>query len=94
LRHVPTILASGVNWSELLSQITEALAGGSPEDALLITLACHGAVKYGDRLTLPEMEALVADLFQVDCFGTCPHGRPTILRYSRGELERRFGRQG
>jgi DNA mismatch repair protein MutL len=92
LRHVPTFLASKGNWSELLSQITEALAGTSPEDALLVTLACHGAVKYGDRLTLHEMETLVADLFQADCFGTCPHGRPTILRYSQGELERRFGR--
>lgn len=92
LRHVPTILASGGNWPKLLVQITEALAGSSPEEALLITLACHGAVKYGDQLALQEMETLVKDLFQVDCFGTCPHGRPTILRYSRGELETRFGR--
>lgn len=55
--------------------------------------ACKAAIKAGQRLALADQEALLAQLAACRQPYTCPHGRPTILRWSRGELERHFGRR-
>ncbi len=54
--------------------------------------ACKAAVKAGDPLTPVEMAALLEDLARCKQAYTCPHGRPTVLRFGYPELERRFGR--
>jgi DNA mismatch repair protein MutL len=54
--------------------------------------ACKAAVKAGDPLTAGEMAALLEDLASCRQAYTCPHGRPTVLRLTYPELERRFGR--
>jgi len=59
---------------------------------LLSLMACHGAVRAGDRLTAEEIEALVAQRTLADNTHHCPHGRPTALLFSRRELERQFRR--
>jgi DNA mismatch repair protein MutL len=59
---------------------------------LLSLMACHAAVKAGDRLTPEEIAALVARRSLADDTHHCPHGRPTALLFSRHELERQFRR--
>ena len=58
-------------------------------DTLLARVACHGAVRVGDPLTLEEMQQLVADLDTIPFAATCPHGRPLVAPISRSEIERR-----
>lgn len=55
--------------------------------------ACKAAVKANDRLTLPEIEALVVDLARSEMPYTCPHGRPTTIFMSFQDLRRKFGRE-
>jgi DNA mismatch repair protein MutL len=59
---------------------------------LLSVLACHAAVRAGDRLTPEEIAALVAQRDLAEDAHHCPHGRPTALLFSRQELERQFRR--
>ena len=54
--------------------------------------ACRAAIKAGDRISSEEMESLVVDLFKCGNPYVCPHGRPTLIKMSRAELEKRFGR--
>jgi DNA mismatch repair protein MutL len=59
---------------------------------LLSLMACHAAVRAGDRLTPEEIAALVAQRDLATDTHHCPHGRPTSLLFSRQELERQFRR--
>jgi DNA mismatch repair protein MutL len=56
------------------------------------TVACHSAIKFGQRLSRDEMEALLRQLETADPGITCPHGRPTMLEISDGQLRREFRR--
>jgi DNA mismatch repair protein MutL len=55
-------------------------------------IACKGAVKANQRLSQPEMEALINKLFACKDPYFCPHGRPTIIKIGRDELDKKFGR--
>jgi DNA mismatch repair protein MutL len=59
---------------------------------LLSVMACHSAIRAGDRLTPEEIAALVAQRDLTDDGHHCPHGRPTTLRFSRHDLDRHFRR--
>jgi len=59
---------------------------------LLSLMACHAAVKAGDRLTPEEIAALVAQRHLAENTHHCPHGRPTSLLFSRHDLDRQFRR--
>jgi DNA mismatch repair protein MutL len=59
---------------------------------LLSLMACHAAVRAGDRLSPDQMMALVEQRHLADDTHHCPHGRPTALLFSRQDLERQFGR--
>jgi DNA mismatch repair protein MutL len=61
-------------------------------NGLLSLMACHAAVRSGDRLTPEEMRALVARRELADDTHHCPHGRPTALLFSKHDLERQFRR--
>jgi len=96
---VQGIPASLKNWTEgrLLLDILDDLAWDdkpSQENQvdLLASFACHGAVRAGEPLTVPEMQNLVDQLFATDTPLSCPHGRPTLIQFSLAELEKRFGR--
>jgi DNA mismatch repair protein MutL len=96
---VQGIPASLKNWNEgrLLLDVLDDLAWDdkpSQENQvdLLASYACHGAVRAGEPLTVPEMQHLVDQLFATENPLSCPHGRPTLIQFSLGELERRFGR--
>ena len=59
-----------------------------------MTFACKGAIKAGQRLSVVEMEELFQRLFDTELPYHDVHGRPTVIRLSLDELERRFGRHG
>jgi DNA mismatch repair protein MutL len=59
---------------------------------LISLMACHAAVRAGDRLTPEEIAALVAQRSLADDTHHCPHGRPTSLLFSKQELDRQFRR--
>ena len=54
--------------------------------------ACRGAIKAGDPLNIRQMRELIHDLFQTARPFVCPHGRPTIVRFTPEELGRLFHR--
>jgi DNA mismatch repair protein MutL len=59
---------------------------------LLSLMACHAAVRAGDRLTPEEIDALIEQRNLAEDAHHCPHGRPTALLFSRQDLERQFRR--
>ncbi|MEY4509817.1 MAG: hypothetical protein RLZZ450_1939 [Pseudomonadota bacterium] len=66
---------------------------GDAIDTALATMACHGAIRAGDTLSLAECQALLDGIARIDEFGGhCPHGRPILLELPFGELARRVGR--
>ncbi|MFA5829039.1 MAG: DNA mismatch repair endonuclease MutL [Candidatus Gracilibacteria bacterium] len=58
----------------------------------LIYMACRSARKFGDVLSASEQKELVKKLMTLAFPYTCPHGRPTMVIMSEGELLKRFGR--
>ena len=66
---------------------------GDALDTALATMACHGAIRAGDPLSLEECAALLAGLDEVrDFAGHCPHGRPVAYSVPFAEIQRRLGR--
>jgi DNA mismatch repair protein MutL len=61
---------------------------------VLASLACHGAVRAGRPMELPEIKALVEDWRAEGEITTCPHGRRTVFRLGTDDLEKMFGRAG
>lgn len=61
-------------------------------DAVIARLACHGSIRAGRQLQRAEMDALLRRMETTPRAATCPHGRPTYLKFSRHEIERLFGR--
>ncbi len=59
---------------------------------LLALMACHAAVRAGDRLTSEEIAALLAQRHMAENSHHCPHGRPTSLLFSKHDLNRQFRR--
>jgi len=61
-------------------------------DNLAKSYACKGAIKTGDKLNRDEMINLIDSLFMTKLPYVCPHGRPTIIRITTEELDKRFSR--
>jgi len=62
------------------------------EDVIAKTV-CRAAVKANDILREPELVRLILDLLKCELPYCCPHGRPTMIQISYGELEKKFGRK-
>jgi len=99
VRAVPAIMA-GVDLTAYferalagLAEVESAADAGRINDQLLFTMACRSAIKAHHRLPDEEIRALLADLRDAPLPFTCEHGRPTLVRISRNEIERRFKRQ-
>ncbi|MFC1616005.1 DNA mismatch repair endonuclease MutL [Patescibacteria group bacterium] len=63
------------------------------QEEILTYFSCRSAIKFGQKLELPEMQALVNQLNKISRPFTCPHGRPTMVSLTLDELGRMFGRK-
>ena len=61
-------------------------------ERILIKMACHGMLRANQRLSQEEMQALLDAMDQTPFISHCPHGRPTFLRWTHGDVERLFKR--
>jgi len=71
---------------------TSAVDASQIRHACLAMTACKAAVKKGDELNLAQMQIILEELSQTSRPYTCPHGRPTILKFTSKELAKMFKR--
>ena len=76
-----------------LAENGAALALGERLQAVCSTMACHGSVRAGRRLSAPEMNALLRQMEATPHSGQCNHGRPTYVELKLTDIERLFGRR-
>ncbi|NQU18311.1 MAG: DNA mismatch repair endonuclease MutL [Candidatus Saganbacteria bacterium] len=89
LRAVPSILGKG-SARALLEDLE--LGKEKAREKVWKLIACHGAIKAGDKLETEEINQLIRDLYKTANPLTCPHGRPTMIRFQEKDLEKLFGR--
>ena len=81
---------------DMIAELKEGRSAGSDMegvyDRMTARMACHGSVRAGKKLTIDEIDALMADLFAIPSGSRCPHGRPTSIMLSKQELMERFKR--
>ncbi len=76
-----------------LAAFDEALSLKERLDAVAGTMACHGSVRAGRILSVPEMNALLREMEVTPHSGQCNHGRPTWVKLAHGDIEKLFGRK-
>jgi DNA mismatch repair protein MutL len=62
-------------------------------DAVIARMACHGSIRAGRKLGQAEMSALLRRMEDTPRAATCSHGRPTVLKLSKADIEKMFGRR-
>lgn len=99
VRSVPSAIAKG-DCQSLLRDLADDLAAngdalllGERLDHVLATMACHGSVRAGRALSLPEMNALLREMERTPRSGQCNHGRPTWVKLAMEDVEKLFGRK-
>jgi DNA mismatch repair protein MutL len=99
VREVPALLGQ-TDVAGLVRDIADDLAENGAALALkerleevCSTMACHGSVRAGRRLTAPEMNALLRQMEATPHSGQCNHGRPTYVELKLADIERLFGRR-
>ncbi len=98
IRSIPSLLAR-VEPREALRSVIEELERGlvpgeiTLEQRLIRRVCQQAAVRAGTVLSREEMQGLVSQLERTGSPLTCPHGRPTLLHMSSGQLAREFGRR-
>jgi len=98
VREVPTLLAQS-DIARLATDTLDEIArhGDSRKieqalHAVLSRMACHGSVRAGRKLSIPEMNALLRDMETTPRSDQCNHGRPTWTRLTMTDLDRLFMR--
>jgi DNA mismatch repair protein MutL len=99
VRETPALLGE-TDAAGLVRDIADDLAeNGAPLalaerlQAVCSTMACHGSVRAGRRLTAAEMNALLRQMEATPHSGQCNHGRPTYVELKLADIERLFGRR-
>ena len=80
---------------ELLDTLSTDITGRMTTEKIdnkIASLACKGAVKGRQQLSKEEVDKLIEDLLTLDNPYFCPHGRPTIVAFTKKELEKKFKR--
>src|SRR5690606_15809452 len=81
---------------EMIAELTDGSelvrSAGNQHERIAMTFACKGAIKAGQRISEAEMQQLFDQLFATALPYHDVHGRPTIVRLPKRELERKFGR--
>ncbi len=96
---LPTFLKTDdpLAWLDQVIEELQSLSSKSSSlrlgEDMIATTVCRHSVKANDKLSIPEIQALLEDLFACEMPYCCPHGRPTLIQMSLNELERKFGRQ-
>jgi DNA mismatch repair protein MutL len=96
VREVPALLgetdAAGLirDIADDLAENGQALALRERLEDVCSTMACHGSVRAGRRLSAPEMNALLRQMEATERADQCNHGRPTWTQLSMAELDRLF----
>ena len=102
LTAIPQILLGSDKLEGFLSDVLSELETGAQRldtveslaDEVAFMKSCRGAVKANQKLSLPEMRRLLADMQTISNPWACVHGRPTVLRMSHNRLDGHFGRHG
>ena len=99
VREVPALLGDG-DVSGLVKDLAADIVCEGTSSALkdrlmsvCATIACHGSVRSGRRLTPEEMNALLRDMEATPYSGQCNHGRPTYVELKLADIEKLFGRR-
>jgi len=99
VRSVPAMLGQGdvtglvTDLADELAAFDEALSLKERLDHVAATMACHGSVRAGRVLSVPEMNALLREMEVTPHSGQCNHGRPTWVKLAHGDIEKLFGRK-
>ena len=97
IREVPAV-ASKADSKEMFMDVVSGLLQNKksnlPEkiEDILHRIACRSAVKGHDKNNIAELCDLVNTVFSDDNVRYCPHGRPVMVRYTKKEIEKLFGR--
>ncbi|EKE03095.1 MAG: hypothetical protein ACD_20C00261G0005 [uncultured bacterium] len=93
LKQVPQVVANSAP-DKVINDILEAFEGSLEhiENKILITTACHAAVKAGEKLSIWQMEELITDWQNTSYNKTCPHGRKISHIIQSKEIANFFGR--
>jgi DNA mismatch repair protein MutL len=97
IRAIPVVF-HGMVEEEEMTEVIERLVeeSGKKEERLKVlfsTAACKASIKAGEKLSYDSMRELVNGLKNAKIPYTCPHGRPTMIRLSKKEIEKRFKRR-
>ncbi|MFH0948452.1 MAG: DNA mismatch repair endonuclease MutL [Elusimicrobiota bacterium] len=97
LKSVPSIIGETSAISILTEIIRKKKVGEISEVSAtviddIINSACKTAIKAGDKLTDAESIKLLEELFECENPYACPHGRPTLIKITKNELDRKFQR--
>ena len=99
VRATPAALGRGdvaglvTDLADELASFDEALSLKERLDHVASTMACHGSVRAGRVLSVPEMNALLREMEVTPHSGQCNHGRPTWVKLAHGDIEKLFGRK-
>jgi len=99
IRSVPALLA-GSEPERIREAIDDIVESGSMKSAeekhtyMMYTVACHSALRAGDKLTMAQMEFVIREMESIPNPYACVHGRPTVMTITPSELDKKFKRSG
>ena len=99
IRSVPALLA-GSEPERIREAVDDIVESGSMKSAeekhthMMYTVACHSALRAGDKLTMAQMEFVIREMESIPNPYACVHGRPTVMTITPSELDKKFKRSG
>nr|QNO56394.1 DNA mismatch repair protein MutL [Methanosarcinales archaeon ANME-1 ERB7] len=97
IRAIPVVFHGMIGEDEITEVIVQLVEeSGKREERIKVlfsTAACKASIKAGEKLSYDSMRAIVTGLRNAKLPFTCPHGRPTMIRLTKKEIEKRFKRR-